>query len=175
MIERNQIKDLKPLVDAAKADSAGPKRFAPYLHAVLRGQPPPRQNQVGPGRRPQGRRSQSRGVEQRRFRDSRSSAHDIANDGCGAAGYDRWPSHPEAGGQTGSAPGLAFRRIVPPKTAAIRSTTARPRPTPDAPAAALSRAIERLENMRQVCGVDPETLVLHGQRHTSSPRARLRP
>ena len=39
MIERNQIKDLKPLVEAAKADSAGPKRFAPYLHVYLAGNP----------------------------------------------------------------------------------------------------------------------------------------
>ena len=37
LIERNQIKDLKPLVDAAKADSAGPKRFAPYLHVISLG------------------------------------------------------------------------------------------------------------------------------------------
>ena len=39
MIERNQIKDLKPLVDAAKADAAGPKRFAPYLRVYLKGNP----------------------------------------------------------------------------------------------------------------------------------------
>ena len=39
LIERNQIKDLKPLVDSAKADSAGPKRFAPYLHLYLSGNP----------------------------------------------------------------------------------------------------------------------------------------
>jgi hypothetical protein len=41
MIERNQIKDLKPLVDAAKADSAGPKKFAPYLHVYFNGNPLP--------------------------------------------------------------------------------------------------------------------------------------
>ncbi len=41
MIERNQIKDLKPLVDSAKADSAGPKRFAPYLRLYLSGNPLP--------------------------------------------------------------------------------------------------------------------------------------
>ena len=39
MIQRNQIKDLKPLVDAAKADSGGPKRFAPYLRLYLSGNP----------------------------------------------------------------------------------------------------------------------------------------
>ncbi len=39
MIERNKIKDLKPLVDAAKTDSAGPKRFAPFLHVYLLGNP----------------------------------------------------------------------------------------------------------------------------------------
>ena len=41
LIERNQIKDLKALVDAAKADSAGPKRFAPYLHVYFAGNPLP--------------------------------------------------------------------------------------------------------------------------------------
>ena len=41
MIERNKIKDLKPLIDAAKADSAGPKRFAPYLHVYFAGNPIP--------------------------------------------------------------------------------------------------------------------------------------
>jgi internalin A len=41
MIERNQIKDLKPLVDAAKADTAGPKKFAPYLHLYFAGNPLP--------------------------------------------------------------------------------------------------------------------------------------
>jgi len=39
MIERNKIKDLKALVDAAKADSAGPKRFAPYLRLYFAGNP----------------------------------------------------------------------------------------------------------------------------------------
>jgi internalin A len=39
MIERNKITDLKALVDAAKADSAGPKRFAPYLHLYFAGNP----------------------------------------------------------------------------------------------------------------------------------------
>jgi internalin A len=41
LIERNQIKDLKPLVEAAKADSAGAKRFAPYLRLYLAGNPLP--------------------------------------------------------------------------------------------------------------------------------------
>ena len=39
MIERNRIKDLKPLVEAAKADAAGPKQFAPYLRIYLAGNP----------------------------------------------------------------------------------------------------------------------------------------
>ncbi len=39
MIERNKIKDLKPLVDAAKKDADGPKRFAPYLRLYLSGNP----------------------------------------------------------------------------------------------------------------------------------------
>jgi hypothetical protein len=39
VIERNRIKDLQPLVAAAKADSAGPKRFAPYLRLHLDGNP----------------------------------------------------------------------------------------------------------------------------------------
>ena len=39
MIERNKIKDLKPLVDAAKADADGPKRFAPYLRLYIAGNP----------------------------------------------------------------------------------------------------------------------------------------
>ena len=39
MIERNKIKDLKALVEAAKADAAGPKRFAPYLRLYLAGNP----------------------------------------------------------------------------------------------------------------------------------------
>jgi hypothetical protein len=39
MIERNKIKDLKSLADAAKADAAGPKRFAPYLRLYLAGNP----------------------------------------------------------------------------------------------------------------------------------------
>ena len=39
MIERNKIKDLKPLVESAKADSAGPKRFAPYLRLYIAGNP----------------------------------------------------------------------------------------------------------------------------------------
>ena len=38
MIERNKIKDLTPLVDAAKADADGPKRFA-VPAAVPRRQP----------------------------------------------------------------------------------------------------------------------------------------
>ena len=59
MIERNKIKDLKPLIDAAKADSAGPKRFAPYLHLYFAGNPIPDESQEDPGRCTQGRRSQS--------------------------------------------------------------------------------------------------------------------
>ncbi len=39
LIERNKIKDLKPLVDAAKKDAEGPKRFAPYLRLHLSGNP----------------------------------------------------------------------------------------------------------------------------------------
>jgi internalin A len=32
---------LKPLVEAAKADAAGPKRFAPYLRLYISGNPLP--------------------------------------------------------------------------------------------------------------------------------------
>jgi len=38
-LENNQIADLGPLVSAAKADDAGPKRFAPYLRLWLAGNP----------------------------------------------------------------------------------------------------------------------------------------
>ena len=39
MLDKNQIADLGPLVTAAKADAAGPKRFAPYLRLYLTGNP----------------------------------------------------------------------------------------------------------------------------------------
>jgi hypothetical protein len=39
MIDKNQIKDLAPLVGACKADAEGPKRFAPYLPLYLNGNP----------------------------------------------------------------------------------------------------------------------------------------
>jgi internalin A len=39
LLERNQIRDLTPLVDAAKADAAGKRRFAPYLRLYLDGNP----------------------------------------------------------------------------------------------------------------------------------------
>ncbi len=39
MLERNKIKDLKPLVEAARKDADGPKRFAPYLRLYLAGNP----------------------------------------------------------------------------------------------------------------------------------------
>jgi uncharacterized protein (TIGR03067 family) len=39
LLERNKIKDLSPLVAAAKADTEGPKRFAPYLQLYLAGNP----------------------------------------------------------------------------------------------------------------------------------------
>ena len=39
MLERNKIADLAPLVNAAKADAEGPKRFAPYLRLYLAGNP----------------------------------------------------------------------------------------------------------------------------------------
>ncbi len=39
MIQRNQIKDLAPFVAAAKADAAGPKRYAPYLRLYIEGNP----------------------------------------------------------------------------------------------------------------------------------------
>jgi hypothetical protein len=41
MLERNRIKDLRSLIDAAKADAAGPKRFAPYLRLYVAGNPLP--------------------------------------------------------------------------------------------------------------------------------------
>ena len=39
MLERNQIADLTPLLNAAKADAVGQKRFAPYLRLYLEGNP----------------------------------------------------------------------------------------------------------------------------------------
>jgi internalin A len=38
-LQRNKITDLAPLVSAAKADAEGEKRFAPYLHLYLAGNP----------------------------------------------------------------------------------------------------------------------------------------
>ncbi len=39
LIQHNKIKDLKPLVDAARKDADGPKRFAPYLRLHISGNP----------------------------------------------------------------------------------------------------------------------------------------
>jgi hypothetical protein len=39
MLERNKITDLTPLVNWAKADSEGQKRFAPFLFLYLKGNP----------------------------------------------------------------------------------------------------------------------------------------
>jgi hypothetical protein len=39
MLGKNKISDLTPLVNAAKADAAGPKRFAPFLRLYLAGNP----------------------------------------------------------------------------------------------------------------------------------------
>jgi hypothetical protein len=39
MLENNQIRDLAPLVDAARKDAEGSKRFAPFLRLYLKGNP----------------------------------------------------------------------------------------------------------------------------------------
>ena len=44
-LERNQIADLSPLVQVAKKDAEGEKRFAPYLELYL----------AGPGSRTRGK------------------------------------------------------------------------------------------------------------------------
>ena len=39
ILSKNKIADLAPLVEACKADAAGPRRFAPYLRLYLAGNP----------------------------------------------------------------------------------------------------------------------------------------
>ena len=127
LIERNQIKDLKALVDAAKADSAGPKRFAPYLHVYLDGNPLPEATKsaqvaalkaadVKVDEKKAGDRS-AHSTDARRARaDSSDTIDGVAS---GSRRTNRLPR-----------PGSLSTRIVPRKTAAIRSTTASPSPTP---------------------------------------------
>ena len=89
MIERNQIKDLKPLVDAAKADSAGPKRFAPLFERVSRGQSAVRRGQEVAARGAQGGRSSDRRLAlDKRIGDRRAGAFTFRSQ----VEIDQWPT-----------------------------------------------------------------------------------
>jgi hypothetical protein len=39
LLQKNKITDLTPLVDMAKADTQGERRFAPYLRLYIEGNP----------------------------------------------------------------------------------------------------------------------------------------
>ena len=73
MIERNKIKDLKPLVDAAKADADGPEAVRPVLAALHRRQPAGGSDQGEAARGPEGRGGPDRGLIRHRERPSRTA------------------------------------------------------------------------------------------------------
>ena len=95
MIERNKIKDLKPLVDAAKADADGPKRFAPYLRLYMAGNPLSEAAKAKQLEAPEGRGGADRGLIRPRYaRAGRRMGFALAGRPDGAASGARPPWSP---------------------------------------------------------------------------------